>query len=180
MERFRDLVKIVSTLQEDQFLVQFPHPLLFYSNQPGVLESFVHTRLIDTQGGPRSIDRFSEQVLDFFPLWPNPRPSETFPHKIFIGRDERRDFVVQHSTVSKRHACLFLDAENAAWKLVDSGSTNGTLVRGHALKPGEPVGLNDGDVITFGKVHFLFFSPVGGYRYMRLYQKFRDAMEQAP
>lgn len=177
MERFRDFMKVVATLTVDQFLEQFPHPFLFYSKTPGAMESFVHTRLVTRSEGTEVIDRFSEQVMEFIPLLPNPRPGRDFPHKSFVGRDARRDFVIQHSTVSNRHACLYHDDDDKTYKLIDSGSTNGTMVRGRTLVPSEPVTLRDGDVITFGRMDFLFFSPRGAYRYMHQYRLFREAMK---
>ena len=177
MERFRDFMKVVATMSMGEFLEQFPHPFLFYSQTPGAMESFVHTRLVSQAEGAESIDRFSEQVLDFIPLLPNPRPSRDFPEKSFVGRDAKRDFVIQHSTVSNRHACLFYDTDESSYKLVDSGSTNGTMVRGRALVPGEPAALRDGDVVTFGQMDFLFFSPKGSYRFMHQYRLFREAMK---
>jgi len=178
MERFRDFVKVSATLARDEFLEQFPHPLMLFSEIPGALDGFHHTRLVDSVEGTRQIDRFSQQLLEFVPLLPNPKTNREFPAKAFIGRDARRDFVILHSTVSKRHACLFYEDELACWRLVDSGSTNGTQARGRTLQPGEPVTLQDGDVITFGKVDFLFFSPEGAYRFMNQYRMFRDAMRQ--
>ncbi len=177
MEHFRDFMKVVATMSMGEFLEQFPHPFLFYSQTPGAMDSFAHTRLVSHAEGAESIDRFSEQVLDFIPLLPNPRPSRDFPEKSFVGRDSKRDFVIQHSTVSNRHACLFYDTDESTHKLVDSGSTNGTMVRGRALVPGEPVVLRDGDVVTFGQMDFLFFSPKGAYRFMHQYRLFREAMK---
>ncbi len=176
MERFRDFVKVVATLQRGEYVQQFPHPLLLYSERPGALDGFVHTRLVESVAGAEHIDRFSEQLQDFLVLLPNPRPGRQFPQRGFVGRDARRDYVIQHSTVSKRHACLFYDEQAGDWRLVDSGSTNGTQVRGRTLVPGRPVAVGDGDVITFGKVDFLFFEPAGAYRFMNQYKQFRDAM----
>ena len=177
-ERFRDFMKVVATLSMEEFLEQFPHPFLFYSEQPGLLETFVHTRLVSGAQGASNIDRFSQQVLEFIPLMPNAHPSKDFPQRIFIGRDAKRDFVVAHSTVSGRHACMFFEPAEDTWKLVDSGSTNGSFVGSRALVPGEPVSLQDGDVVAFGRVNFLFLSPQGAYRFMRQYRLFRNAMRE--
>ena len=155
MEKLQDFMKVVATLSMEEFVEQFPHPFLFFSKTPGAVEAFVHTRLVDGSKGVEQIDRFSEQVLDFMPLLPNPHPSRNFPRRAFIGRDGRRDFVIRHSTVSNRHACLMHDPEDDTYKLVDSGSTNGTMVRGRSLNPGEPVAVRDGDVVTFGRINFL-------------------------
>ncbi|RLB56514.1 MAG: hypothetical protein DRI34_09035 [Deltaproteobacteria bacterium] len=177
MQRLRDFMKVVNTLSMDEFVEQFPHPFLFYSETPGAIEQFSHTRLVSEPGGGSHIDRFSQQVLEFVPLLPNPHPGREFPRKAFVGRDARRDFVVNHNTVSSRHACLIFEEERNAYLLVDSGSTNGTYLRGRPLEAGKPVPLRDGDVVTFGKLDLLFFSPQGAYRYLRQFRKFYHAME---
>jgi len=74
---------------------------------------------------------------------------------ITIGRRDPAGKVVPDvdlsadDAVSRRHAELRL-REGAAY-LVDLGSTNGTLVNGEALIPGEERQLADGDVIQLGE-----------------------------
>jgi len=178
LERLKDFMKVVATLSMNEFVEQFPHPIFFFSEIPGALDALFHTRLVTSKEGKESIDRFSDHTMDFLALLPNPHPSRDFPQKAFIGRDARRDYVIPHSTVSNRHACLFCDPQQEVYKLVDSGSTNGTMVRGKPLVPGEPVPLRDGDVVTFGRMNFLFFSPKGTYRYLHQYRLFREAMKK--
>jgi hypothetical protein len=178
VEKLRDFLKVTSTLSQADFLEQFPHPLLFYSPVPGVIEEFGHTRLVEGGGGREEIDRFSEKVLQFEVLLPNARTGREFPRRIFIGRDPARDFVIPHSTVSARHASLIHLPEQDSWQLVDAGSTNGTFVRGRMLKPGQPALLRDGDVVTFGRQDFLFFSPRGAYRYLRHIGMFKEAIKK--
>ena len=178
MRSFRDFMKVVTTLSQDEFVEQFPHPILMFTEQPGALDGFVHTQLTEPSEGVERIDRFSSMLLGFHIVLPNPKPSADFPRKAFVGRDPRRDFYIPHSTVSTRHACLFLDDADDAYKLVDSSSTNGTHLRGRELKAGEPVRIFDGDVITFGMVDCLFFSSEGAYRFMRQYRLFRQVMNR--
>jgi pSer/pThr/pTyr-binding forkhead associated (FHA) protein len=177
MELFRDFIEEVSTLSAKEFLQKYPHPFLFYSETPRAIEAFAHTRLVDPVTMEENIDRFSQQVLDFIPLLPNRKSDRDFPDKAFIGRDAKRDFVIEHTTVSGRHACLMYDPADEIYRLVDSGSTNGTSVRGHSLTPGEPVTVHDGDVIRFGRLSFLFFSPKGAYRYIVQYRLFLSKMQ---
>ncbi len=177
MEKLKDFFKIASTLSMEEFVEQFPHPFLFFSRTPGAAQKFSHTRLVDGPAERPQIDRFSDQVLEFEPLLPNPHPGREFPGKAFVGRDSSRDFVINHSTVSGRHACLMHRAEDDAWLLVDSGSTNGTFLRGRPIQAGLAVALRDGDVVTFGRQDFIFFSPRGAYRYLRQYRLFRSALE---
>ncbi|HRE90969.1 MAG TPA: FHA domain-containing protein, partial [Myxococcota bacterium] len=69
-----------------------------------------------------------------------------------LGRDPHCDLVVEHATVSSRHAELSPSAAGFLFK--DLGSTNGSaLVRGAATtpcRPGEPVPLVPGDVLLLG------------------------------
>ncbi len=177
-ERFENFMRVAATLSLDEFLEQFPHPFLFYSKKPGVLEDLVHTRLVEPDLKQSDIDRFTKQALEFLPLLPNPKPNPSFPHKAFIGRSLERDFVIEHNTVSNRHACLQYDPDSESYFLLDSGSTNGTKVRGRTLTPGEPVQVRDGDVLVFGRMSFLFFTPKGAYRYLHQYRLFRHELNK--
>ena len=58
--------------------------------------------------------------------------------------------------VSRQHAVINVTKE--AVLLADLGSTNGTLLNGRKLVPNAPSILEDGDVVTFGrlKTHVIF------------------------
>lgn len=179
MPRFRELIKLASSLPMDEFLIQFPHPFLLYSEKPNALAGLVaHTRLVEGPSGQSQMDRFSDVVLDLEVVLPNPHPNKEFPRKVLVGRDPNRDLMLKHSTVSSRHACFLFEPSEDSFKLVDSGSTNGTLVRGHAIQPAQPILLRDGDVITFGQVSCLFLSPKGAYRFIRQYKRFQEALNE--
>lgn len=64
---------------------------------------------------------------------------------ITIGRLSTNDVVISDSNVSRRHAEL--KQEGTSWKLVDLGSTNGTMVNG---KLGREHTIRNGDRISFG------------------------------
>ena len=68
-----------------------------------------------------------------------------------IGRDARATIRVDMSTISRRHACIAIDAERA--RITDLASHNGTFVNGQRIQATE---LNDGDEITFGSVKMKF------------------------
>ena len=70
---------------------------------------------------------------------------------VVIGRLSTNDVVLADQNVSRRHAELRRDADR--WKLVDLGSTNGTLVNGKVSKEHS---LSDGDRISFGTSEVLF------------------------
>ncbi|HEY7876117.1 MAG TPA: DUF3662 and FHA domain-containing protein [Actinomycetota bacterium] len=70
---------------------------------------------------------------------------------VVIGRLSTNDVVLSDSNVSRRHAELQRTAEG--WRLVDLGSTNGTLVNGKVAKEHT---LSDGDRLAFGSSELVF------------------------
>ncbi len=71
--------------------------------------------------------------------------------EVTIGRSTSNDLVIQHITVSRRHAKVFREGE--LWKVADLGSTYGTRVNdlGHADTP-----LHDGDRIFLHRFPLTF------------------------
>ena len=69
-----------------------------------------------------------------------------------IGRDPSNQIVLQHATISRRHAKII--AEGGGFRLEDLGSANGTFVNDKSV--GASVTLAHGDVIRFGEVEFTF------------------------
>lgn len=67
--------------------------------------------------------------------------------ELTLGRGEDCDVRVDDRKVSRKHAILRLGAK---FEIVDLGSFNGTLVRGHRLQPQEPTEIDVGDMITLG------------------------------
>jgi pSer/pThr/pTyr-binding forkhead associated (FHA) protein len=63
------------------------------------------------------------------------------------------DLTVDHGQnhgVSRKHAVVKVG--NQGISLVDLGSTNGTVLNNRRLPPNEPYPLNDGDIISFGRL----------------------------
>jgi pSer/pThr/pTyr-binding forkhead associated (FHA) protein len=71
-----------------------------------------------------------------------------------VGRAARSDFVVDSALVSRVHCRLELSADDEL-ELEDLNSTNGTLVNGRKISK---VKLNNGDVVTIGRVQFIVSS----------------------
>ena len=65
---------------------------------------------------------------------------------VVIGRSPSSDVVIDEPYVSSTHARLTL--QGPALVLEDLGSTNGTLVNGHAID--QPVTLREGDEVQVG------------------------------
>jgi hypothetical protein len=88
------------------------------------------------------------------------RKSITNPDMITIGRSPENDIVLYNRFVSKNHAYLDLGTSDEAIFLVDTESTNGTLVNNIELAPTGNYQLADGDEISFGpETKVIYFSP---------------------
>jgi len=72
-----------------------------------------------------------------------------------VGRAASNDVVISHSQVSKLHARLKLDGDNAT--LQDASSSNGTFVNASKVKGDAEVQLRHGDTIGLGAVVITFF-----------------------
>jgi pSer/pThr/pTyr-binding forkhead associated (FHA) protein len=75
---------------------------------------------------------------------------------VMIGRAPSNEIVIDHPTVSQRHALLL--RTGASYSLKDLSSTEGTQVNGNFVTDAD---LKDGDTIGFGSVTAVF---AGGYR----------------
>ena len=86
------------------------------------------------------------------PRWRSSRsrsPLSSFPFT--VGRVDTVDLQVDSARVSRQHSVIVL--EKGVYRLVDSGSTNGTFVNGQRVQ--EAV-LQDGDLVVFADVEFCF------------------------
>ena len=78
-------------------------------------------------------------------------------HELTIGRDAANHIVLDHPTVSRRHAQLtFVEGR---WLIEDRGSANGTFVGGARVRFGWPHPLRDGDRIGIGSATLVFSWP---------------------
>jgi RsiW-degrading membrane proteinase PrsW (M82 family) len=75
--------------------------------------------------------------------------------EVMVGRTLNNGFVIEHPSVSKRHARLV--AEDDVYALYDLGSSNGTFVNGKRIT--ETV-LEDGCEVRFGRAHFVYRAQV--------------------
>jgi hypothetical protein len=75
--------------------------------------------------------------------------------ELSVGRQPDCDLVIDHHSVSKRHALLRWDEGQQCCTLCDLGSTNGTFVNAITRIEREVV-LADGDIVGFGEIAFWF------------------------
>src|SRR5208283_3416305 len=77
-----------------------------------------------------------------------------------IGSGSENDFVIEHATVSRKHAIICREAERCT--IADQGSTNGTFVNGRRIN--RATSINPGDEISFGAVRFALLGGTGVVR----------------
>lgn len=75
--------------------------------------------------------------------------------ELSVGRQPDCDLVLDHGSVSKRHALLKWDADKEVCSLEDLNSTNGTFLNASSKVRGE-ITLRDGDILSFGDVQFWY------------------------
>lgn len=75
--------------------------------------------------------------------------------ELVVGRQPDCELVIEHSSVSKRHAKLRWDDKAKRATVQDLGSTNGTFLNANIKIRTESI-LKDGDIISFGDVQFWY------------------------
>jgi two-component system, NtrC family, response regulator AtoC len=68
---------------------------------------------------------------------------------LVLGRSEEADLVLDHPSVSRKHATLLFDD---GLRVQDHGSSNGTWIDGRKLEPGTAAPIQPGSVIELGAV----------------------------
>ena len=76
-----------------------------------------------------------------------------------LGRANDNGIVVADPTVSSHHAELTIDGDGAA-RVVDSGSSNGTIVSGVRLRPGTSAFVRAGERFAAGEATLMVSGPV--------------------
>lgn len=71
--------------------------------------------------------------------------------EIFVGRTLNNEFVIEHPSVSRRHARI--TAGNGSYVIQDLGSSNGTFINGRRITEAR---LKDGCEVKFGSVSFIY------------------------
>jgi pSer/pThr/pTyr-binding forkhead associated (FHA) protein len=92
---------------------------------------------------PEIVVKLGNKVVDTHTL---------FQECIRIGRGRDNDIVIDHLSVSRRHAEIHYD--HGHWLVADLDSANGTFVNGQRVTT---VPLYHADTITVGKMHLHFF-----------------------
>lgn len=75
--------------------------------------------------------------------------------ELSVGRQPDNDLILDHPSVSKKHAVLRWDEGTARCTIQDSGSTNGTYLNA-SVKLRRETTLKNGDILSFGEVQYWF------------------------
>jgi pSer/pThr/pTyr-binding forkhead associated (FHA) protein len=115
---------------------------------------------------PHSLQDHSplDHLLPVFELRKN---TEGPTNRFHIGRSEDNDIVIHDDTVSSYHAVIYLNRDNNQYSILDLDTTNGTKINADQIAPSNYVLISDGDMITFGKSKFLFYTAGGLYDRIR-------------
>jgi hypothetical protein len=73
---------------------------------------------------------------------------------LLVGRAQENHVVIDHPSVSRRHARLSIDSGRLM--VEDFGSTGGTFVGGQQIEPNSPHLVEDGQSLRFGSVEGIF------------------------
>ena len=67
---------------------------------------------------------------------------------VFVGRSSRNDIKIKDNTISRKQFKIFSIGKR--FFAEDLKSTNGTLINGERIEPGEGFELGEGDIISIG------------------------------
>ncbi len=79
----------------------------------------------------------------------------TYQDRISIGRARNMDIVLRNGSISRFHAWFERD-QSGVFSVADTGSKNGTTVKGKSIGARTPQKLNPGDEVMFGSVGTTF------------------------
>jgi protease PrsW len=80
-----------------------------------------------------------------------------YEDETFVGRTLNNAFVIEHPSVSKRHARVVADGDR--YSVHDLSSSNGTFVNGKRVTEAR---LEDGCEVRFGRAHFTYRARMSG------------------
>lgn len=144
-----------------EFLTEFPHPVFVVATFAEGEETGTWTRIrVGEPVGDESI------APPFRVAQIKKREGANRFSMITLGRSKTNDIRVPAGEISKVHA--YLTQEDGEVRIVDAGSTNGTLVRGLRLEPKEDkVKLTSGDDLTLGVIAMTYYDAQGFYDFLR-------------
>lgn len=162
----QDYINVAATMDIDSFCKQLSdYVLVTVTRQLEPSFQASPTRMLseDERLSPVKKPRLDHKakVLELRPQRPNRLGQVT------IGRSEENDLVMTDETVSSHHAIFMPSPKTMKPTVQDYDSTNGTRINEKPILPGRSALLHDGDLLSFGDMMFLFYSPSGLYETLR-------------
>jgi len=124
------------------------HPFLLVNTQdidPSASSYAITDSISSAIFSPKITADFCNSYTVAIPLEKRHRNIENM---ILVGRDNKCDIVLQHSSVSRKHAAFILTHDG--WYVIDMNSSNGTTIDGSKIEQGLPHRLKSQSVICFG------------------------------
>lgn len=157
----KDLRKMISSMPQESFIKQMG-PFALVQRPPAaiLLKAGIkeHEDGVQRTAMAKASD-ISTNILsllfEFDTLNITTLPPLTDEDLLVVGRLPDCDVVVEHASVSKRHASLRWHDKDKRCTVKDDGSTNGTFVNDTGIGEREAT-LRDGDIVTFGEIPFWF------------------------
>ena len=157
----KEMRKMAAGLSAEKFrkqlgpfaLVQRPPPEKLDTTQKmGVMPNVAATQMAKPEDISKGI---LSLLFEFDELEVSTLPPVGDADMLTVGRLPDCDLVIDHKSVSKRHAELRWDDKQRKCYVKDLGSTNGTFLNSSLLVRKE-AGLRDGDIVSFGEVQFWY------------------------
>lgn len=157
----KDLRKMIAQLPQDSFVKQMG-PFALVQRPPASF--LIKAGIKDGEDGVARTAMSKAQdistnilslLFEFDTLNITTLPPMQSEDTLVVGRLPDCDVVVEHASVSKRHASLRWNEKDKRCTVKDDGSTNGTFVNDTSIGAREAT-LRDGDIVTFGEVPFWF------------------------
>lgn len=94
----------------------------------------------------------SNKIIDQISLISPQNSSSTTPSSssILFGRHKECNIILDHSSISRKHALIFFDNQNNSY-LIDLNSSHGTKINQQNLTPFQYYQLHENDIIEFGQ-----------------------------
>ena len=143
-------------LDREAFLAQHPHGVLLLDPRKGRVErtgAFKHLLPQVLLAGvlEEDLETLKSEAAMSLVLPVAKTKDRRFPHLITLGRGPECDLVVDNPSVSKLHLFFNHDRDNGVYTVVDSKSTNGTILDNLIVSTIVPAQLKSGAELILGK-----------------------------
>ena len=144
-------------LSADIFARRHPYPVLIHADNPTTpaARPAWKTSVMAIPSGPptASLQRFDPNSRVMFVEKTARNP---YRERVYLGRAQANDIILEDPGISKSHA-FFAKRDDGEWTLTDVGSSNGTTLRDHEIKPHDPIVLPAQVNILFGSSYLVVY-----------------------